>query len=117
MILSVGGGGNRKQRRDRPALDDLEVIVNQTPFDVLRAAEVRFDAAAEFREAQDLRIGQRGLLLLLRIDRLLVRPACLRGINRKLLGAECLRDDARVGGALQQHSAGTAQADDGIRRT
>ena len=66
VILLVARLGNRKQRRDRPALDDLEIVVDETPFDVLRAAEVRFDPAAELREPHDLRIRQRGLLLPLR---------------------------------------------------
>ena len=75
VVLRVAGRGDREQRGDRPALDDLELVVDQAPLDVLRAAEVRLDPPAELREPHDLRIGQRRLLLPLRLDRLLLRPA------------------------------------------
>ena len=63
MVLSVAGLGDGEQRGDRPALDDLEAIVDQAPLDVLRAAEVRFDPPAQLHEPHDLRIRQRRLLL------------------------------------------------------
>ena len=66
VVLCVAGRGDGEQRGDRPALDDLEAIVDQAPFDVLRAAEVRFDPPAQLREPHDLRIRQRRLLLPLR---------------------------------------------------
>ncbi len=66
VVLPVAGRGDREQRRDRPALDDLEAIVNQAPFDVLGRAEVRFDPPAQLRETQHLRIRQRSPLLPLR---------------------------------------------------
>ena len=66
VVLLVAGHGDREQRRDRPALDDLEVVVGQAPFDVLRTAEMRFDPPAELLEPHDLRIRQRRLLLLRR---------------------------------------------------
>ena len=69
VVLSVAGRGDGEQRGDRPALDDLEAIVDQAPFDVLGTAEVRFDPPAQLREPHDLRIGQRRLLLALRLDR------------------------------------------------
>ena len=75
VVLPVVGRGDREQRRDRPALDDLEVVVDQAPLDVLRAAEVRLDPPAELREPHDLRIRQRRLLLPRGLDRLLLRPA------------------------------------------
>ena len=50
VVLSVVGVGDGEQRGDRPALDDLEAVVDQAPFDVLRAAEVRFDPPAELHE-------------------------------------------------------------------
>ena len=74
MVLLVAGLGDGEQRGDRPALDDLEVVVGQAPFDVLGAAEVRFDPPAELREPDDLRIRQRRLLLLRRVDRLSCVP-------------------------------------------
>jgi len=49
VVLPVTGRRDGEQRRDRPALDDLEVIVDQAPFDVLGAAEVRFDPPAQLR--------------------------------------------------------------------
>ena len=55
--------------------DDLEVVVDQTPFDVLGAAEVRFDPPPQLGEPHDLRVLQGRLLLPIRRDRLLVRPA------------------------------------------
>ena len=63
VVLFVAGRGDREQRGDRPALDDLEVVVGQAPFDVLGAAEMRFDPPAELREPHDLRVRQRRLLL------------------------------------------------------
>ena len=76
VVLAVVGRGDGEQRRDRPALDDLEAVVDQAPFDVLRAAEVRFDPPAQLREPHDLRIRQRRLLLPRRLDRpFLVPPA------------------------------------------
>ena len=96
VVLSVAGRGDGEQRGDRPALDDLEVIVDQAPFDVLGAAEVRFDPPAQLREPHDLRIRQRWLLLPLRLDRLFLRPACRRGVDGKLLGGDRLGDDLAV---------------------
>src|SRR5215218_4627450 len=55
-VLSVAGRGDGEQCGDRPALDDLEVLVDQAPFDVLGAAEVRFDPASQLGEPHDLRI-------------------------------------------------------------
>jgi len=76
VVLSVAGGGDGEERGDRSALDDLDAVVHQAPFDVLGAAEVRFDAPAQLREPHDLRIRQCWLLLPLRLDRLLLGPAC-----------------------------------------
>jgi hypothetical protein len=74
VVLPVAGLGDGEQRGDRPALDDLEAVVDQAPFDVLGAAEVRFDPPALLREPYDLRIRQRWVVLALRVDRLLLRP-------------------------------------------
>ena len=90
VVLSVVGRGDGEQRGDRSALDDLEVVVDQAPFDVLRAAEMRFDPPAELREPDDLRIRQRRLLLPLRLDRLLLRPARRRGVDGEPLGGDRL---------------------------
>jgi len=46
VVLSVAGCGNGEKRGDRPALDDLEFIIDQAPFDVLGTAEVRFDPSS-----------------------------------------------------------------------
>ena len=75
VVLLVAGLGDGEQRGDRPALDDLKVIVDQAPLDVLRAAEVRLDTPAQLREPHDLALSQRGLVLPLRLDRLFLRPA------------------------------------------
>ena len=96
VVLLVAGRGDGEQRGDRPALDDLEPIVDQAPFDVLGVAEVRFDPPAQLREPHDLRIGQRWLLLTLWLDRQFLRPACRRGVDGKLLGGDCLGDDFTV---------------------
>ena len=96
VVLPVAGLGDGEQRGDRPALDDLEAVVDQAPFDVLGAAEVRFDPPAELREPHDLRIRQRRLLLPLRVDRLFLRPARRRGVDGELLGADRLGDDLAV---------------------
>ena len=80
VVLSVADRRDGEQRGDRPALDDLEAVVDQAPLDVLGAAEVRFDPPAQLREPHDLRIGQRRLLLPRRLDRLL--PASRRPARR-----------------------------------
>ena len=96
VVLPVIGLGDGEQRGDRPALDDLEAVVDQAPLDVLGAAEVRFDPPAELRESHDLRIRQRWLLLARRLDRLLLRPARRRGVDGQLFGADRLGDDLAV---------------------
>ena len=78
------------------ALDDLEAVVDQAPFDVLGAAEVRFDPPAQLREPHDLRIRQRRLVLPLRVDRLFLRPARRQGVDGKLLGGDGPGDDLAV---------------------
>ena len=50
VVLSVVGRGDGEERGDRPALHDLEAIVDQAPFDVLGGLEVRFDPPAQLRE-------------------------------------------------------------------
>ena len=64
VVPPIAGHGDGEQRGDRPALDDLELIVGQAPLDVLRLTEVRLDPPAELREPNDLRIGQRRPLLI-----------------------------------------------------
>ena len=119
VVLLVAGRGDGEQRGDRPALDDLEVIVDQAPFDVLGAAEVRFDPPAQLREPHDLRIRQRWLLLPLRLDRLFLRPACRRGVDGTLLGGDRLGDDLAVPhlvdvGIHQAGDQGLAEAEAGL---
>jgi len=46
--------GEREQRGDRPALDELEPLPVQTPLDVLGVAEVALDPPAQRHQAQDL---------------------------------------------------------------
>jgi hypothetical protein len=40
VVLAIARVRDGEQRRDRPALNDLKVVVDQAPFDVLGAAEV-----------------------------------------------------------------------------
>ena len=119
MVLSVADLGDGEQRRDRPALDDLEAIVDQAPFDVLGAAEVRFDPPAQLRESNDLRIRQCRLLLPRRLDRLFLRPAGRRGVDGKLLGGDRLGDDLAVAHLVdvrvhQTGDQGLAEAEAGL---
>ena len=65
VVRLVAGRRDGEQRGDRPALDDVEIIVDEAPLDVLRAAEVRLDPPAQPRELHHLRIGEGGLLLVL----------------------------------------------------
>ena len=96
MVLLVAGRRDGEQRGDRPALDDLEAVIDQAPFDVLGEAEVRFDPPSQLRESHDLRIRQCRLFLPLRVDRHFLRPACRRGVDGKLLGGDCLGNDLAV---------------------
>ena len=96
VVLLVVDRRDREQRGDRPALDDLEAIVDEAPFDVLGSTEVRFDAPAQPREPHDLRIRQCRLVLPLTLDRRLLRPACRRGIDAKPLGGDRLVGDLAV---------------------
>ena len=63
VVLSVIGRGDGEQRGDRPALDELEVLVGQAPLDVLGSTEVRFDPPAQLCESHDLRLRQSWLRL------------------------------------------------------
>ena len=121
MVLLVVAHRDGEQRRDRPALDDLEAVVDQAPFDVLGAAEMRFDPPAQPHEPHDLLIRQRRLLLLFRVDRLFLRPACRRGVNGKPLGADRLGDDFTVPHLVevrvdQAGDQGLAEAEAGLHR-
>ena len=119
VVLSIVGRGDGEQRGDRPALDDLEAIVDQAPFDVLGVAEVRFDPPSQLREPHDLRIGQRGLALPRQVDRLFLRPAGGQGLDGELLGRDGLRDDLAVPhlvgvGVHQAGDQGLTEAEDGL---
>ena len=121
VVLSVAGRGDGEQRGDRPALDDMEVVIHEAPFDVLGAAEVRLDPPAQLREPHDLRIRQRGLLLPLRLDRLLLRPARRRGLNGKLLDGDGPGDDLAVPHLVdvrvhQARDQGLTEAEAGLHR-
>jgi hypothetical protein len=93
VVLLVALDRNGEQVGDRPALHDLECIVEQAPFDVLRPAEVRFDSPAQLRQPYDLRVGQCRLFLALRLNRQFLRPASRGGLHGRLLGGDHLRDD------------------------
>ena len=96
MVLLVTGLGDGEQCGDRSALDDLDVVAGQAPFDVLGAAEVRLDPPAQLREPHDLRIRQHRLVLQFRVDRLFLRPAPRRGADGEPLGADRRGDDLAV---------------------
>jgi hypothetical protein len=51
VVLSIADGWRRKQRGDGPALDNLELVVDKAPLDVLGAAKVSFDATTELHES------------------------------------------------------------------
>src|SRR4029450_6028123 len=69
VVLAVVYLRDWKQRCDRSTLDDLEVVVDQAPLDILRSAEVRFDLPAQLYEPNDLFIRQRRLPLVPGFDR------------------------------------------------
>ncbi len=122
ILLVAGlGDGDGEQRRDRAALNDLEAnaVVCQTPFDVLRAAEVRFDPPPELYELHDLRIRQRRLLLPLRVDRHFLGTAGRQGVHGTLFGGDRPGDDFAVSHLedVRVHQAGDqslAEAEAGI---
>ena len=94
VVLVVARRRDGEQRGDRPALDDLEVVVDQAPFDVLRAAEVGFDVPAQPHEPHGLHIRQRRLLLPRWVDGQELRPAGRRGVDGTLLGGDRLATTA-----------------------
>ena len=55
MLLRIGEFLAITQRGDRSALDELEFILDQTPFDVLGTAEVGFAPPAQLGEPHNLR--------------------------------------------------------------
>ncbi len=67
------------QGRDGPALDDVERVVDQAPFDVLGLTEMPFDPPAQALEPHDLRIRQHGAVLPLGLDRPFLRTAIRQG--------------------------------------
>ena len=77
-------------------LDDLETVIDQAPFDVLGAAEVRFDPPAQLRELHDLRIRQRWPSCWAGLDRAVPCSASRRGVDGTLLGGDRLGDDVAV---------------------
>ena len=95
-ILLISGLGDRVQRGDRTALNDIEAVLSHAPFDILRTAEVRLDPPSQGREPHDLGIGQRRLLLLLDVDRPFLRPAPGHGVDREALGTDGPGDDHAV---------------------
>ena len=119
VVGSVADLRDGKQRGDRPALDDLEAVVDQAPFDVLGAAEVRFDPPAKLGEPHNLGVRQRWLLLPLRLDRLFLCSACRRGVHGTLLGGDRLGDNVAVAhlvdvGVHQAGDQGLAKAKCGL---
>ena len=93
MVVAVARLRNREQGRDGPALDDPEAIVDQAPFDVLGATEVRLDPSAELHQLHDLGVRQGGFALPLRLDRPLMGSTPRRGEDGNLLGADSPMDD------------------------
>ena len=96
-------------------------VVDQAPFDVLGAAEMRFDPPAQLRQLHDLGVGQRRLLLLHRLDRLFLRSTCRRGVDGTLLGGDRLGDDVAVAhlvdvGVHQAGDQGLAETEGRLHR-
>ncbi|MNS59869.1 hypothetical protein D3C72_928420 [compost metagenome] len=119
VLVLVVGLRDGVQGRDRPALDDGEGIVDQAPFDVLGEPEMAFNLPAQASELHDLLIRQHRLLLLLRGDRPVLRPASLQGVDCQLLGGDLLLDDHVVTHLVhvrvhQPRDQGLAQAEAGI---
>ena len=121
VVPSVVRHGNGEQCGDRPALDDVEVVIDQAPFDVLRASEVRFHPPSQPGEPNHLRIRQRRLILSRRLDWLFVGPARPRGAGRELLRGDRLGDDFAVSHPVDvcvhlPRDQGLAEADAGLHR-
>lgn len=95
-VLLVTALGEGVQRRDRPALHDAETVVGQTPFDVLRTAEVRLDPPPEPHEFGDLCVRQRRQLLPLRLDLHRPRTPARHGMHGPLFDADRPGDDLAV---------------------
>ncbi len=96
MVLLVAGLGDGEQGGDRPALDDVEVVAHQAPFDVLGPAEVRLDVPAQPYQPQDLGVGQRRLRLPPGLDRRVLDAAFARRQDRTGLGGDRRADDLVV---------------------
>jgi UDP-N-acetylmuramyl-tripeptide synthetase len=88
VVFVVGRGGDGEQRCDRPALHDVERIVDEAPLDVLRSAEPGLDSPPQLHELQDLRIGQHGLAPAAVRHRYLGGAPVRCGLHGKRLAAE-----------------------------
>ena len=119
VVPSVVGHRNGEQCGDRPALDDMELVIGQAPFDVLGASEVRFYAPSQPGEPDHLRIRQRRLILPRHVDRLFPGPTGGRGTGRELLRVDRLGDDLAVSHPVNvcvhpSRDQGLAEAEDGL---
>jgi len=73
LVLKVVQESETMVEPGTPLLDigdprDLEIVVDQAPFDVLRSPEVRLDFPAQSRQLHHLHVRERGLFLLRRVD-------------------------------------------------
>src|SRR5436305_11665480 len=74
----------------------MKSIIDQAPFDVLRATEMRFNLSAYALKLQNLLIRQRLPVLFLRLNLLFFRTAIFQGIHSQLLGGYLLIDNLAV---------------------
>jgi hypothetical protein len=81
VVFVVSRRGDGEQRGDRPALHDVERVVDEAPLDVLRAAEVGLDPPPQLNELHDLHIGQHRLVSAVGRDRHLDGPAVRCGLH------------------------------------
>ncbi|MNX84082.1 hypothetical protein D3C86_1158650 [compost metagenome] len=94
--IQIVGFRNGEERGDRPTLDHIERLIGQAPFDVLRMAEVGLDRSAQALELHDPLIGQRGLVLPLRLDLPRFRAALAPGKQGQGLGGDLLLDHVAI---------------------
>ncbi len=96
MVLPVVYLRNWVQGGDRAALNNIELVLGEAPFDILWAGKMRLDLSAHLPQPHYLLVRQRLDILPLRFDLPFLRATFLQGVDAQPLGDHLLIDDPAV---------------------